>query len=824
MFNGYATLTTNETVSTTINGFLAPPTGAVNAKFGTVVYEGDAGITGDFITVNSTRLADAENPSANFFGSRVTASGANLTNRNPNSLNNLGADAKVVDAPGVIPNGATSANVSFSTADDFYYPAVLTTQIDLYAAISGTKTVSNLSGNTPAKVEDTLEYTMSFTNSGDDNATNLVVEDVLPTGTTYIPGSLQILAGAGAGVKSDAAGDDQAEYVSGTRRVRYRVGTGANATTGGVLANGGTTRVRFQVTVDTAAAGTTVVNSANLLYTAATIGTRYTYQTADTQTPVAALADLSLTKTGTPASVSAGNTVSYILRASNAGPTAASDATITDTLPTGVTLVSSTPSQGTCSATGQTLTCPLGTVANGSNATVTVVVRVPAGSTATSLTNVAEVASSTSDPNTANNRASVTTAVTRAADVSLTKSVTPTAPVPGNTVTYTLAATNGGPSSAAGVVVTDSVPAAFNAVSATTTSGTCSVTGNGVSCAVGTLAPDATATVRITATLDAAYTGGSLTNAAQVQADTTDPVTTNNTATAVVTPAAAQADIRVVKETLTTPVVAGSPVQYRITVSNLGPSVSRGVNLTDALGTASYAAVSATTTAGSCTVTAGTVACPIGTLPSGSSATVVVNATVRSTVTGSLTNSATASATTADPVAGNNTGSVTDTVDASADLTISKRATPNPVVDGQDATYTITVRNNGPSVSRNVVVTDPIPAPLTFGSVTSSQGTCTRNGAAVTCSLGDLPLGAAATITVVAGVPAAGGANGVTNTARVTADTPDPVAANNEASYQLQTGASADLSMTKTASPATLTAGQAVSFTLTSTNSGPSNA
>ena len=100
VFNGYATLTTNETVTTNISGFLAPPTGAVAAKFGTVVYEGDAGLSGDYMTVGSTRLADAESPSANFFGSRVTASGANLTDRTPASVNNLGADAKVVDAPG----------------------------------------------------------------------------------------------------------------------------------------------------------------------------------------------------------------------------------------------------------------------------------------------------------------------------------------------------------------------------------------------------------------------------------------------------------------------------------------------------------------------------------------------------------------------------------------------------------------------------------------------------------------------------------------------------------------------------------------------------
>ena len=124
--------------------------------------------------------------------------------------------------------------MTFSTTGDFYYPAVLTTQIDLYApTITGSKSVSNLNGNSPAKVGDTLEYTMSFTNSGDDNAINSVIEDALPPNTTYVPGSLSVLAGANTGTKTDAAGDDQAEYVAASRLVRYRVGTGATAATGG---------------------------------------------------------------------------------------------------------------------------------------------------------------------------------------------------------------------------------------------------------------------------------------------------------------------------------------------------------------------------------------------------------------------------------------------------------------------------------------------------------------------------------------------------------------------------------------------------------------
>ncbi|MGG5258682.1 CARDB domain-containing protein [Phycicoccus avicenniae] len=824
VFNGYATLTNTETVTTNISGFLTPATGTVNAKFGTVVYEGDAGISGDYMTVGSTRLADAESPSANFFGSRITAGGANLGNRNPASVNNLGVDAKVVDAPGVVANGSTSTNVTFSTAGDFYYPAVLTTQIDLFApTISGSKSVTNLNGNSPAKVGDTLEYTVAFTNSGDDNATNAVVEDALPANTTFVPGSLTIAAGANVGSKTDGAGDDQAEYVSASRLVRYRVGTGANATTGGTLAKGGTSGVRFRVTVDTAAAGTTVTNSANLLYTAATLGTRYTYQTADVSTPVAALADLSLTKSASPSSVNAGNTITYALRAANAGPTAAGDVVVTDTLPTGTTLVSNTPSQGSCSAAGQVLTCALGTVANGADATVAVVVRVPAGTSATGVTNVAEVTSSTSDPSTTNNRATVTTLVTRSADVAITKEASTATPVPGSRVTYTVTATNNGPSAATGVVVTDSLPTAFSGLSATTTAGTCTVTGNGVSCAVGALDPGAGATVRITATLDSAIIAGALTNRAQVQSDTPDSTPGNNTAAVTVTPGTASADVQVSKSTVTSPVVAGAPVQYRIAVTNVGPSVARDVTVTDA-GPAALALVTATSSLGSCTVTGTTVTCTIDPLASGATATITVNATVRSTTTGTLTNSASATSTTVDPNPGNNSGTTSDAVTTRADLDVSKTAAPNPVINGQNVTYTMTVRNIGPSVSRSVVLSDPVPAPLGYVSSSSTQGTCSQAGGTVTCAIGDLALGAAATITVVAAVPGGGGAEGVVNTATVTSPTTDPVSGNNSASYALTTGASANIVLSKTAAPQPVTAGAQITFTLTARNDGPSTA
>lgn len=92
-------------------------------------------------------------------------------------------------------------------------------------------------------------------------------------------------------------------------------------------------------------------------------------------------------------------------------------------------------------------------------------------------------------------------------------------------------------------------------------------------------------------------------------------------------------------------------------------------------------------------------------------------------------------------------------------------------------TYTITVTNNGPASSSGVVLTDTLASGLTFVSSTPTQGSCSGT-TTITCNLGTLASGASATVSVVV-TPGAPG--GYTNSASVTATTPDLVTANNSA-------------------------------------------
>src|SRR5438045_1809106 len=84
-----------------------------------------------------------------------------------------------------------------------------------------------------------------------------------------------------------------------------------------------------------------------------------------------------------------------------------------------------------------------------------------------------------------------------------------------------------------------------------------------------------------------------------------------------------------------------------------------------------------------------------------------------------LSNTASVSSTTSDPTPGDHSATEATTVNTAADLSITKSDSPDPVLAGNNLTYTIAVTNGGPSVARGVQVTDPVPANTSFVSADS---------------------------------------------------------------------------------------------------------
>lgn len=118
--------------------------------------------------------------------------------------------------------------------------------------------------------------------------------------------------------------------------------------------------------------------------------------------------DLALEKSASPEPVLTGQELMYTLVISNIGPMTATNVMVTDTLPMSVTFVSATPSQGSCGEAGGNVTCALGQLGKGSQATVEIIVEADAAGT---ITNSAVVTANELDYIPNNNEASVVSTV-----------------------------------------------------------------------------------------------------------------------------------------------------------------------------------------------------------------------------------------------------------------------------------------------------------------------------------------------------------------------------------------------------------------------------
>jgi uncharacterized repeat protein (TIGR01451 family) len=257
-------------------------------------------------------------------------------------------------------------------------------------------------------------------------------------------------------------------------------------------------------------------------------------------TPINQLADLGLTAVAAPSPGYVGGTLTNIFTITNGGPNTATFIFFTNVLPAGVTLVSSSPSQGTVVTTPTSVIVNLGTLNAGSIATVTNVVAltsaaIPPGATNGTVTSVANVAALENDLNPVNNSVSVVSTVNRPfANLGLTQTVAPDPVVVGFSLTNTVVITNRGPRTAVGVVLTEPLPpgVGFIAASSSSTVGTITNNNGAVTCALGNLAYNATATVLIVLTNSAP---GLMTNTVSLSADSYDPTPADDSSTYVAT-------------------------------------------------------------------------------------------------------------------------------------------------------------------------------------------------------------------------------------------------------------------------------------------------
>lgn len=379
-------------------------------------------------------------------------------------------------------------------------------------------------------------------------------------------------------------------------------------------------------------------------------------------------ADLSITKAVSSSTAQPGDTITYTLTLSNAGPNAANTVTVNDTLSSYLTFASCSEStgNGTCSVNGSTVTVAYATLAANSSSTITINATLNSGVTDNlQFGNLASVSDSgPTDPNTANNSSNtVYVTVHNRADLVVTKTVSAAQVLAGDPFTYTIQVHNAGPYDAKNVVITDSQPAGVTFNSCTSTLGTCNLVNGMLTLNLASLLNQASATITIQSTLNfGTLDGSSIGNTASGSQSTFDPDTSNNSASASFL-VQNKSDLFITKQVNLTSVKSTQNLVYTIMVKNLGPYRAATVVMNDPV-PANSGFVSLNSGGVPCTTPAvgavGTVTCNPGNMANGASLTFTVTVKVGgATNKTSISNTATANSPNFDPNMANNAATAT---------------------------------------------------------------------------------------------------------------------------------------------------------------------
>ena len=545
-----------------------------------------------------------------------------------------------------------------------------------------------------------------------------------------------------------------------------------------------------------------------------------------------AQADLAVTKTA-PATAAAGSQVSYSISLTNNGPNSAQSVTLSDPTPANTTLVSVTTPAGwtrtdavPAGGTGA-ITFTKATVAMSETAAFTIVVKINSNTAGgTVIANTATAASTTADPAGANNASTANTTVNTSADLSVTKTA-PATGTAGSNITYSITLNNTGPSDAASVSMTDTIPANTTFVSNTPVPAgwTCN---SAVVCTTPSMTAGSSAVFTIVVQINSGTASGTvISNTATAASSTTDPTAANNSSTATTT-VDTSADLAVTQDR------AGHRNRGRqhqlLHHADQQRSQQRADRHADRSHARQYNPGVGTTPAGwtrTDVVPAGgtgTISFSRATVASLESAIFGIVVKVNSGTAGGtvIANTATAASATPDAAGANNSSTANTTVNTSADLSVTKTG-PATATAGTNITYSVTVTNNGPSNAASVSLTDTVPANTTFVSNTPVPAGWTCNSAVV-CTTASLPAGSSAAFTIVVKINS-GTASGtvISNTASASSTTSDPAGANNSSTVNTTVNTQASLTITKTG-PSTVTAGSNITYSITLANSGPSDA
>ncbi len=696
----------------------------------------------------------------------------------------------------VVPNAwlvSATATDPLGNTSEFSSDITPTPSADVGVTITTSPTTTAYAGSP-------LTYTVTVTQAGPDNAQGVTVVDTLPQNI-----GLNVTA-----------------VTSVTGVTPTFSGNTVTAIFGQVIADNSPT---LTITVYPTIAAIPHITDQATVTSQGTDDPNPNNNTASVTTPVDPSADLSLSLGASANTVNVGDTLTYTLTANNAGPSTAADVVVTDALPLNITstitaITSITGVMPTIES-GE-VTADLGSLAAGASATVTITV-VPDASAVPQIVDSAAISSSTYDPDESNNapdpvETTVNPAPTSNLSIRLTGS--PNTVSAGARLTYTIKASNTGASTDPDVVVTDTLPADVTFVSAT---GGVMPSGGVLTLPIGSLASNVTTTLTIVVTPTAAAASGNglITNSAVITGQYNINTMNSASVTTTVTPATAIA-IQVTPMPATAGV--GQNLIYTVTATNNGPSNATNVVLVDALPSFIGGSVTATTSvAGVNTVVAGSqVTASFGEVDDNDSVTLTITVvpTLAAAANSPLVDTATVTNNEFNPDPNTATSSVP--VNPVSNLSIAMYGSTASVGVGSNLTYTIVASNSDPSTDPAAVVTDTLPANVTF--VSATGGAMLSDGV-LTLPVGSLDANPTTILTIVVTPDAAAAGSGsasITNVAVINS----PYNTNLENSASVNTTVTAVTALGVKISP---NSGpnyveHDLTYTIMATNSGPSNA
>ncbi|WP_420603083.1 gliding motility-associated C-terminal domain-containing protein [Flagellimonas sp.] len=663
-------------------------------------------------------------------------------------------------------------------------------------------------------VGDEISFEITISNAGPNDATNVVVTDLLPTGFDYV------LYSATTGIYNDTTGEWQVGTVTAGDSETLIIDVLVNAS--GNYVNTAQITASDAFDIDSTPSNGVLAEDD---------------QDEVTITPTA-LVDLSLTKNVDNTNPTVNTNVVFTLTVFNTGPSDATAIQVTDQLPTGFTYVSDDGGGDYDDATG---IWNVGAMTNGGNASLNITATVnPTGN----YTNIAEITAQgeTDSDSTPNNGVAgeddqdqVIINAAPLVDISVTKTADDLTPNVGDPIVFTITVQNDGPNDATNVVVTDFLASGYAFVSAVPSNGVYEPL-NG-SWTIGNLANTALETLVITANVLAA---GDYTNIAELTGLTetdVDSTPANNDDTEddqqTVAPVPVLVSDLVLRKSVNilSPLV-GEEVIFNISITNNGPSDVTGVEVQDLLPTG-YTYISNNRTAGVYDPNTGIWELN-GVIPNGTTETMNIIATVNPlgdyfnvTEVFSSNNLDPNSTPNNNNIFENDQDSAGTTPIPAADLDLDKTVDNASPDVGSNVTFTVTVTNDGPSDATSVVVSDALPSGYTYVSDDSGG---TYSSASGLWNVGTITGGNSANLNIVAQVNASGNYN---NNAEVIASLqldPDSTPGNNVLSEDDQDEQSitprtvTDISISKTVDNLSPLVGEQIVFTITVNNAGPNDA